>query len=331
VREGRIEPRNIDPKLFATARDVEIEWNSLKEQALSASDMKEFLDRQVPPFLQYHRLQKALMKHREIKERGGWEFIPEGKALKPGMEDERVRLIRKRLTLTGDLRSHSAESATYDNELVQAVKHFQSRHGLETDGVVGKKALSAMNIPVHTRIRQILVNMERYRWLKHQIGERALVVNIAGFMLAGINPKKGEIEITMPVIVGKQYHKTPVFSDTIKYIEFNPFWNGPPSIAKNEMLLKLKGNPYYLEERNIRVFSGWGADAKELDSTAMDWKSMSKRNMGRYRLRQDPGARTHWERLNLSSPIATMSIFMTPLHIAYSSKEKGHLAMAVFV
>jgi len=208
LREGRIEPRKIDPKLFATARDVEIDWNSLREQALSAPNMNEFLDKQVPPFAQYQKLQKALMKHREIKERGGWEFIPEGKVLKPGMEDERVRLIRKRLTFTGDLKSDGSERTTYDNELVKAVKQFQSRHGLQTDGVVGKETLSAMNVPVHTRIRQIIINMERYRWLKHQIGERALVVNIAGFMVAGIKPGKGEIEIIMPVIVGKQYHKS---------------------------------------------------------------------------------------------------------------------------
>ena len=93
----------------------------------------------------------------------------------------------------------------------------------------------------------------------------------------------------MPVIVGRKYHKTPVFSDTIKYIEFNPYWNVPPSIAKNEMLPKLKKDPYYLKKRHFRIFNGWGPDAKELDSTAIEWKRAGKKDIARLRLRQDPG------------------------------------------
>ena len=146
-----------------------------------------------------------------------------------------------------------------------------------------------MNLPVDAKIHQIRINMERYRWLTHQLGERVIVVNIAGFRAAGIKPKTGEFEIEMPVIVGREYHKTPVFSDSIKYIEFNPYWNIPVSIARNEMLPKLKKNAYYLKERNIRIFNGWGPDAKELDSTAVNWGKVGKREMGRYKLRQDPG------------------------------------------
>ena len=289
MREGRIEPRKIDPKLFATARDVEVDYNSLREQALSAPDMQAFLEQQVPPFLQYRELRKALKKYRKIKTKGGWESILEGKVLKPGMEDERVGLIRKRLVVTGDLESDNLEGIIYDDETVKAVKHFQSRHGLETDGIIGKNTVSAMNLPVDAKIRKIRINMERYRWLTHQLGERIIVVNIAGFRAAGIKPKTGEFEIEMPVIVGREYHKTPVFSDSIKYIEFNPYWNIPVSIARNEMLPKLKKNAYYLKERNIRIFNGWGPDAKELDSTAVNWGKVGKREMGRYKLRQDPG------------------------------------------
>ncbi|NIS82004.1 MAG: murein L,D-transpeptidase, partial [Anaerolineales bacterium] len=97
------------------------------------------------------------------------------------MEDERVSLVRRRLAITGDLESDNLDGKIYDNEVEQAVKRFQSRHGLEADGVVGKKTLSAMNVPVDARIRQITINMERYRWIKHQQEERVIVVNIAGF------------------------------------------------------------------------------------------------------------------------------------------------------
>lgn len=186
-----------------------------------------------------------------------------------------------------DLESDNLEGIIYDDETVKAVKHFQSRHGLETDGIIGKNTVSVINFPVDAKIRKIRINMERYRWLTHQLGERIIVVNIAGFRAAGIKPETGEFEIEMPVIVGREYHKTPVFSDSIKYIEFNPYWNIPVSIARNEMLPKLKKNAYYLKERNIRIFSSWGQDAKELDSTAIDWKKVGKREMGRYKLRQD--------------------------------------------
>lgn len=131
--------------------------------------------------------------------------------------------------------------------------------------------------------------MERYRWLNHHIEEPFIVVNIAGFWAAGT--KNGGFEIEMPVIVGKEYHETPVFSDGIKYIEFNPYWNVPASIVLKEMLPKLKKDPNYLKKRNFRVFSSWQADAKELDSTTVNWQGMGEKEITRLHIRQEPGPR----------------------------------------
>ena len=287
LRYGRSEPRKLDPKLFASARNVDVDWDQITEQALSTSDIASFLDEQVPPYSQYKRLMQTLAEYRAIKNKGGWDKVPDGSLLKPDMENERVRLIRRRLAVTGDLASDHLDGLIYDNEVVEAVKAFQSRHGLTADGVVGPRTLSAMNVQVDSRIRQILVNMERYRWLSHRIEEPFIAVNIAGFRAGGVN--KGAIEIDMPVIVGKEFHKTPVFSDTIKYIEFNPYWNVPTSIAMNSMVPKLKKNPNYLKERNFRVFSSWGPDARELDSTALDWKGMERSDIARLHIRQEPG------------------------------------------
>ena len=324
MREGSIEARKIDPKLFATARDVEVDYDSLREQALSGSDMQAFLEQQVPPFLQYRKLRKALKEYRAMKAKGGWESIPEGKVLKPGMEDERVRLIRKRLVITGDLISDDLERVIYDDRTVQAVKRFQSRHGFEPDGIIGKNTLSALNISVDTKIRQIVINMERYRWIKHQLGERVIAVNIAGFNAAGIKPKTGDIEIKMRVIVGKEYHKTPVFSDSIKYVEFNPYWNIPVSIAKNEMLPKLKKNANYLKEQNIRIFSSWGPDAKELDSTAIDWGKVSKREISRWHLRQEPGPHNALGTVKIVFP-NKFSVYLhdTPSHSLFQKTKRA--------
>ena len=129
--------------------------------------------------------------------------------------------------------------------------------------------------------------MARWRWQEHELGRRYIMVNIANFDLKAI--ADGEIVLNMAVIVGKRQHQTPVFSHRVRYVDFNPFWNIPPSIARNEELPELQKDKYYLVNRSVRLFSGWGADAVELDSTAIDWHSVTRRAMNRYKLRQDPG------------------------------------------
>jgi murein L,D-transpeptidase YcbB/YkuD len=323
MREGRAEPRKLDPKLFETASDVKLDFKSLRKQALGTTDMKAFLDEQVPPFIQYHKLRKALKRYREIDEKGGWKAISQGEVLKAGMKDERIRLIRKRLAITGDLQSKNLDGTLYDDEVGEGVTHFQSRHGLEVDGIVGGKTLSVMNVPVDERVRQIIINMERYRWIKHQIGDRVIAVNIAGFRVLGVRPAHGVFEIVMPVIVGREYHKTPVFSDMIRYIEFNPYWNLPTSIAKNEMLPKLRKNSHYLKERNIRVFENWDPEAKELDSTALDWKSLGRRDIARFKLRQDPGPKNALGTVKFVFP-NTYNVYLhdTPGHSLFQKTQR---------
>jgi len=286
AQEGRINPCEIDPKLFACARDANIDLVQLVEQALASPDLRRFLELQVPANERYQGLRKALAHYRAVAARGGWEPIPEGKTLRPAMHDERVPAIRKRLTITEDLKSDELSSEIYDEKLREAVAHFQTRHGLDVDGVLGKATRKAMNIPVEALIRRTVINMERWRWLSHDLGETRVEVNIAGFVLGVF--KRDSPELAMPVIVGKLHHETPVFSDMITYLEFNPYWNIPPSIAENEMLPELEKDPHYLAERTIRVFSSWEADAAELDSTSIDWHELGD-DIVRYKLRQDPG------------------------------------------
>jgi len=321
-REGRMEPREIDPKLFAAARDVEVDWDLLLQIAFAAPDIKAFLDQQAPPFLQYRELQNKLAEYRVLAVKGGWPSIPAGNALKPGMEDQRIKIVRKRLIATGELAPENMDSAGFDTALAEAVKRFQKRHNLKPDGVVGNQTLAVMNIPVAVRIKQIIINMERYRWLKRRMGDRLVAVNIAGFeVFAG---KPGTIDLKMPVIVGKKYHKTPVFSDTIKYVVFNPYWNLPPSIARNETLPKLKKDPHYLEKHNMRIFQGWGPDAPELDATTIDWSKVSKKNMNRYRIRQDPGPNNALGTLKLVFPNKyNVYLHDTPSHGLFKRERRA--------
>jgi murein L,D-transpeptidase YcbB/YkuD len=287
MREGRSVTCLLDPKLFAAARDKEVKIAEVVQEALDAPELGKFLKQQAPQHHGYQSLKRALALYRKFEKQGGWEKIPAGQILKPGMTDSRLALITRRLAITRDLLPLAEAPTWYNKQLVQAIKHFQGRYNLGQDGIIGKATLAAMNIPVEDHIRRIILNMERWRWLPHTLDGQRLLVNIAGFRLAAIQNE--EQEITMPVIVGKVYHKTPVFSHTMRYLEINPYWNIPNSIAINEIVPKMIKNPGYLAKKHIRIFAGWQNNAPEVDPASIDWHTIGN-GIKRYRLRQDPGA-----------------------------------------
>lgn len=287
ARTGRANPRKLDPKLFAEARKVNINILDLTKNAFAAKDLRVFLKAQPPQHRYYQNLIKVLSEYRIIARKGGWPKIPTGPTLKPGMNDKRIVVIRQRLAVTNDLQGDSSTSSIYDAGLEKAVKHFQERHFLNADGVIGRGTVAAMNISAQQRVRQIVINMERWRWLSREIKGKQIFVNIAGYFLVAAEGE--EIQMRMPIIVGKDYHMTPVFSGKIQYAEFNPYWNVPDSITKNEYLPKLQQDQNALVKKNIRIFSGWKEDAPEVAPGSVDWKQVSRAQMGRYRLRQDPG------------------------------------------
>ena len=321
-REGRIKPREIDPVLFESASDEEVDWIALRDAAFGASDMKNFLEQQAPPFPQYHKLQEKMAEYRALAASGGWPSIADGETLKPGMDGPRIKAVRNRLAKTGDLASGNVDSSSFDAGLEEAVKHFQKRHNLQADGVIGKQTLAAMNVTVEARINQINVNMERYRWLKRDITGRLVAVNIASFeAFAGV---PGKFDIQMPVVVGKLRHKTPVFSDTIKYIVFNPYWTLTPNIARNETLPKLKKDPLYLQKNDMKIFQGWESDSKELDATKIDWSKVTKKEMNQYKIRQEPGPKNALGTLKLVFPNKyDVYLHDTPSHGLFKREKRA--------
>ena len=321
-RAGRVEPRLLEPELFAAAGDVKVDWHALFAAAVNSADMKEFLEGQQPRFPQYQLLKEKLAEYRSIAAAGGWPVVPADQVLKPGMNDPGIALLRQRLIITGDLDDENLESNDFDLQLTEAVKHFQHRHNLAADGIVGKQTFAAMNVDVHERIRQLILNMERYRWLKHTDDERSVVVNIAGFELfAG---RLGKIEISMPVIVGKTYNKTPVFNGTIRYVDFNPYWNVPPSIARAEILPKLQEDPLYLKKNNMRIFKGWEPGAPELDGADINWRDVSKQQMNRYFIRQEPGPDNALGALKIMFPNRyDVYLHDTPSRNLFSQKQRA--------
>lgn len=286
VGEGRLEVREHDPDLFAKAGDRHSKALEVVSLAVSTGDLEAFLTEPVPTHPQYMALRDALARYRSILRAGGWSAVPAGETIHPGDSDPRVPAIRARMQVTDGPVEGAATSLVYDDNLREAVEYFQRRHGLTVDGVIGKKTVAAMNQSPASKIRALEMNMERWRWMARDLGEKYVLVDIAGFTLQGYEGR--DVILEMPVVVGKYQHETPIFSDRIRYLEFNPYWNITPTIAQNEMLPKLKDDPGYLQKQHIRVFESWQSDARELDPHAVDWHSIGNGIRG-MKLRQDPG------------------------------------------
>jgi len=288
VSHGSLKTRYADPDLFPEAGDINFKPRVTMKKVLVAPDLAIYLQSLPPAHKHYTRLKKALKTYRTIEHEGGWPFITEGPIIQSGDYDERIPEIILRLSVTGDVDLTKVPlTAQYSPVLRQSIVRFQVRHGLAPDGDIGPKTLYALNVPVTERIKQIIINMTRWRWQEHDLGEKYILVNIAHFDLTAFEAEQEAFRF--PVIVGEFQKQTPIFSGRISSIEINPYWKIPRSIARDEELPKLRKDPNYLVNRHIRLFSGWYADAHEIDSKTIDWINVSPARMGEYSLRQDPG------------------------------------------
>lgn len=295
---GRVDPETFEPNWIAQRRTRDLVTHL--EEAIRAGSVRISLEALDPPQPEYGRLMRELERYREIAMAGGWSTVPSGPVLRPGEDDERVPILRKRLRTEGydvpsagsapgpeiDPETGSEPDLAYGPELEEAVRNFQHRHGLDADGVVGPQTLQALNVTADARADQIALNMERWRWLPEELGSPHVLVNIAGFRLDVV--EDGRSVMDMRVIVGRPYRTTPVFSDRISYLVFSPYWNVPHSIATQDILPQVKQNPAYLQEQNLRVLQGWGSDARPLDPASIDWSRLTAGHFP-YRLRQEPG------------------------------------------
>ena len=207
---------------------------------------------------QYYKLRDVLQRYREIEKKGGWNPIdldPKLKAYKPGDSAMAIRQIRERLFITGDIKQNSG-SNTYDPELVEGIKKYQKRNGYNPDKLILPKHIREMNIPIAERIKKIIVNMERCRWISPEFAKAKeyIVVNIPSFKLNLFRNGKSEFE--SPVIVGKNVTKTVIFSGMLSYIVFSPYWNLPQSIINKEVKPGMAKNKHYLETHNMEWNNG---------------------------------------------------------------------------
>ncbi|HEV8455206.1 MAG TPA: peptidoglycan-binding protein, partial [Gemmatimonadales bacterium] len=197
---GRLDPQAVDNGWYIRARRAAID--SMLQESLRSRNFDDMIAPLRPRQREYKKLVDALEKYRELEGKGGWSLVPADKRLVRGDEGASVGALRHRLHATGELR-HAGGEPVYDDDVAAAVARFQERHGLPVDSSAGAATLAALNVPVESRIRQIELNLERYRWLPSDFGKRYILVNIPDYQLYAYD--KGKEALTMRVIVGDEY------------------------------------------------------------------------------------------------------------------------------
>lgn len=281
---GKLDPLSVEAEIDLHGPELGADAIALLATAVASGDIAGTLQQLAPRNDLYQGLKRGLAEYRGIAARGGWPQIPEGPTLRPGEHSPRVALLRQRLLASGDLAADTGtDPQFYDPALEAAVRHFQARHLLAADAAVGKRTLAAANVNVDARIDQIRVNLERARWLLHDLPPTHVLVDIAGFEVRYV--RDGVELLRSRAAVGRPYRKTPIFRSAIRYLEFNPTWTVPPTILTNDVLPEIRKNLGYLAKRHMRVL---GADGREVDPASVDWRRYSGRNLP-WVIRQDPG------------------------------------------
>lgn len=245
------------------------------------------LDALTPQGGQYGALQNALDKYRALKAAGGWLAIPDGDVVEVGESDPRIPAIKNRLEAEGfytPIRSYFSTTApdVFTHELEAALKTFQSRHGLEDDGVVGNNTLFAMNESVESKIDKIADSMHRWR-VQGDMGKRHIWANIPSYKAIGM--RDGVREIEMRTIVGKPRYATQTFSDQVEYMVANPKWFLPVSITRRQKVPKLQRDPGYAQKYGYNIFDRKTGEAVE--AANVDWSEPGVAS--KYRFVQDAG------------------------------------------
>ena len=282
---GRGDPATVTTEWVTNRRSFDM--GAVLAAAVDSGEPEAALRALLPPQPGYARLRDALARYRAIEAGGGWPTVEPGPTLRPGDTDDRVAMLQTRLIAGGDLVEGEDSTGVFGPATEAAVQRVQRRHGLEADGIVGVSTLAALNEPVAARVRQAVLNMERWRWLPAELGERHILVNIANFELDVV--EAGREVLTMRVAVGRPFRKTPVFSDLMTHLVLSPYWHVPTNLAVQDKLPEVKRQGVDWFARNhMKVFRGWGTGTETVDPATVDWSQLSASNFP-YRLRQEPG------------------------------------------
>lgn len=293
---GKVNPQHLHSTWNFPEKSIQQDPATIIEESIRNGNIGDALASLSPHSVFYTRLKTALARYKSIQQDGGWLSVSAGPALKPGAQGPRIRALRDRLFRSGDLAVESLQSPLFDKTLTQAVRRFQQRHFLDVDGVVGRQTLAKLNTPVEQRINQIRVNLERVRWISHDLPATFILVDIADFTLYYY--KNNQVIWTTKIIVGLPYHTTPSFESSIKYLAINPTWTIPRSIIRRETLPQIQQNSDYLQEQNLHILDYQG---RLIDPASIDWQSYSGRSFP-YLIRQPPGPHNALGRIKFVLP-----------------------------
>lgn len=284
--KGKVDPADLDSRWNFGAHALDPQQGmQVAIDAVTNGNIDAAFNRARPQQAAYPRLRAAMRQLYAIDAAGGWPPIDAGPTLKPAMRDPRVTQLRRRLLIAGILPgsvealADTADADLYDAALSAAISRFQREQYLDVDGNVGPATLAALNVPVQVRMDQLRANLERGRWLLHEIHGDFVLVDIAGYKVHYY--KNGVSVWSSRVQVGKPYRSTPEFKSAINYITVNPTWTVPPTIFRKDLLPKIKANPDYLAKQQLKVLDAKG---NPLDASTIDWDQP-----GNILLRQDAG------------------------------------------
>ena len=284
LSQGKVDPRRMDPSFNYSRLEFEpTKVSTALRRAVSEDTIEDIMEEVRPQQRFYHQMKKALASYRDLAAGEAFVDIPDDVVLKPGNDHANVLALRKRLVETGQLDPASKSSTLFDEQLEKAVRRFQKDNDLDVDGIVGKQSYTLLNMSWADRVDALRLNMDRLRWIYRDISDDLIVVNIAGFELYYL--RDNALVWDAPVMTGTIQHQTPVFTEHLKYLEFNPTWTVPRSIIRRSLFPKFSGNPQYVVDNNYHLID---RDGQATDPLSIDWSAYNGSNFP-YGVVQQPG------------------------------------------
>ncbi|MBX9850304.1 MAG: L,D-transpeptidase family protein [Cytophagaceae bacterium] len=283
IWRGNVDPQNDNMEWFIDRK--KIKFGKTLDIILADKENEDPFKDFSPLHKEYYQLKALLIRYKKMESAGGWAKVSLGSTekLQKGDTSATVITLRKRLHAEGDLSTLTNDSM-FDADVETAVKKFQRRNGLKEDGIVAGETIKEMNVSIQERINQIIVNMERWRWVPDKISNNYIWVNIPEFRLHVI--ENGKEAWGMNVIVGKAATYTPIFNDEIEYIVMSPTWNVPETIKRDELVPSVKKDSDFLARQNMEVL----VSNKPVDPQSIDWNNLSEKDLRKMSFRQKPGS-----------------------------------------
>ena len=316
---GKLDPKTLSPTWNFSKREFPANIVSSVLQALDEQRIHDKLCNLEPKYDGYNILKKELERYSQLVVDGGWDPISISKTLRPKSNNEALPQLRERLKIERFLLDSDSSSGDYYGSIeIQAVKSFQATHGLKADGIIGSSTVRMLNVSAEDKLKMIVTNMERVKWMTHSTDTPHIIVNIASLKMKYL--EHDTVGFSSNVVVGKVSRKTPVFQDELTLIVINPTWTLPFSISSTETLRKLKRDSLYLQKNNMILLNHGG---EQVSDSGIVWSEMEEKHFP-YVVRQQPGPNNALGQVKFLFP-NQYAIYLhdTPSKYLFSKEERA--------